>query len=153
PRKRRGAWPGAGRCPRGRRRLGRARRCRDRPDRRRHLRRTRARLRATGRPRRVKYLFDTDTLSNLIKRQPSTALIARLARIPAVDQATSSITLGELIYGAHSSERASVLLQRIDDLLVPNLPVLPFDGDAARTYGAIRARLEQQGTPIGDADL
>ena len=36
---------------------------------------------------------------------------------------------------------------------MPHLPVLPFDGDAARRYGEVRAELECQGTPLGEADL
>ncbi len=45
------------------------------------------------------------------------------------------------------------MLERIEDTLLPNLPVLPFDTSAARRYGEIRAELEQRGTPIGDADV
>jgi predicted nucleic acid-binding protein len=43
--------------------------------------------------------------------------------------------------------------QRLDETLLPNLPVLPFDASAARRYGEVRAELERRGTPIGDADL
>ena len=85
---------------------------------------------------------------------PSTTLIARLASVPNDQQFTSSITLGELTYGAYRlQERGVQLLQRLDDLLLPNLPVLPFDANAARRYGEIRAQLESQGTTLGDADL
>ena len=45
------------------------------------------------------------------------------------------------------------MLERIEDSLLPNLPVLSFDASAARRYGAIRAELERRGTPIGDADV
>ena len=100
------------------------------------------------------YLLDTDILSNLLKRTPSTALIAKLASIPPEHQFTSSITLGELIYGANRlHERSGVLLERIESRLLPNLPALPFDAVAARRYGEVRAKLERQGTPIGEADL
>ena len=100
------------------------------------------------------YLLDTDILSNLMKRTPSSALVARVARVPPEHQFTSSITLGELVYGAHRlRERTAILLERIEDTLLPNLPVLPFDTSAARRYGEIRAELEQRGTPIGDADV
>ena len=100
------------------------------------------------------YLLDTDILSNLLKRTPSTALIARLASVPAERQFTSSITLGELFYGAHRlGPHASVLLERLDRTLLPNLPALPFDEAAARCYGETRAELERLGTPLGDADL
>ena len=100
------------------------------------------------------YLLDTDVLSNLMKRSPSSALVSRVARVPPEEQCTSSITLGELVYGAHRlRERTAALLERIEDTLLPNLPVLPFDTSAARRYGELRAELEREGTPIGDADM
>jgi tRNA(fMet)-specific endonuclease VapC len=98
------------------------------------------------------YLLDTDVLSNLMKRAPANALVARLARVPPEDQFTSSVTLGELLYGAHRSSRTAALQERIAETLLPELPVLPFDAAAARRYGELRAELERRGTPIGDAD-
>jgi predicted nucleic acid-binding protein len=100
------------------------------------------------------YLLDTDILSNLLKRAPSIALIAKLASVPPEQQFTSSITLGELVYGAHRLRaHGGLLLERLDRTLPPNLPVLPFDVAASRRYGEVRAELEQRGTPLGDADL
>ena len=100
------------------------------------------------------YLLDTDILSNLMKRSPSSALVARVAQVPPEEQFTSSITLGELVYGAHRlRERTAILMEKIEDALLPNLPVLAFDTAAARRYGEIRAELERLGTPIGDADV
>ncbi len=98
------------------------------------------------------YLLDTDILSNLMKRGPASTLVARLARVPPEDQFTSSVTLGELLYGAHRSSRTAALLERIEETLLPELPILPFDAAAARRYGELRAELEQKGTRIGDAD-
>ena len=100
------------------------------------------------------YLLDTDILSNLLKRTPSTRLISRLASVPTEQQFTSSVTLGELVYGAHRlGSRAGVFLERLERLLPPNLPVLPFDAAAARRYGEVRAELERRGAPLADADL
>ena len=100
------------------------------------------------------YLLDTDILSNLLKRTPSTVLIAKLASVPPEQQFTSSITLGELVYGAYRlRERTGHFLERLEETLPPNLPPLPFDGAAAWHYGQVRAELEHRGTPIGDADL
>ena len=100
------------------------------------------------------YLLDTDILSNLLKPAPSTALIAKLASVPPEQQFTSSITLGELVYGAHRLQaRTALLLERIETTLIPSLPVLPFDAAAARRYGEVRAELEQRGISPGDADL
>lgn len=100
------------------------------------------------------YLLDTDVLSNLLKRAPSTSLIAKLASVPPEQQFTSSITLGELFYGAHRlGDQRGVLLDRLENTLLPNLTVLSFDTDAARRYGEIRAELQRLGTPVGDADI
>jgi predicted nucleic acid-binding protein len=100
------------------------------------------------------YLLDTDVLSNLMKRSPSSALVSRVARVPPGEQFTSSITLGELVYGAHRlRDHTAALLRRIDDTLLPNLSVLSFDTSAARRYGQLRAEMERKGTPIGDADM
>lgn len=100
------------------------------------------------------YLLDTDILSNLLKRAPSTVLIVRLAAVPPDQQFTSSITWGELFYGAYRlRDRAGVLLDRLEERLLPNLPILPFDVSAARRYGEVRAEMERQGMLLGDADL
>jgi tRNA(fMet)-specific endonuclease VapC len=73
---------------------------------------------------------------------------------PVEDQATSSITLGELYYGARRlATGVDALLSRIESTLLPNLAVLPFDVHAAKRYGDLRAALERAGTPIGDADM
>lgn len=98
------------------------------------------------------YLFDTDTLSNLMKRSPSSRLISRIRSTPVPAQFTSSITLGELIYGAQKKGSMRLLTQ-IHELVTSNLPVLPFDATAATQYGELRARLESRGIQIGDADM
>ena len=51
------------------------------------------------------YLFDTDALSQIIKKNPSLAFIRKLASIEPEQQFTTSITIGELVYGAHKSDR------------------------------------------------
>lgn len=101
------------------------------------------------------YLLDTDILSNLVRRTPSAALVARLAAVPREERFTSSITVGELFYGAHRREDQlrDVLLRRQEQVLSLNRAVLPFDAVAARRYGELRAALERRGTPLADADL
>jgi len=101
------------------------------------------------------YLLDTDILSNLMKRSPSTILIAKLASIPVDQQFTSSVTLGELVYGVHRlpPARTDALLEQLERTLLPNLPIIPFDVAAAYQYGEVRAQLERQETPLGEADL
>jgi predicted nucleic acid-binding protein len=61
--------------------------------------------------------------------------------------------VGELVYGAHRvTSRTSDILARLNELLTPNLRILPFDRLAAHRYGELRASLERGGDPIGDAD-
>jgi tRNA(fMet)-specific endonuclease VapC len=100
----------------------------------------------------VRYFFDTDTVSNLVRRAPSLSLVRRLASTQIADQATSSITLGELHFGARrTAGGGGELIARIEALLI-GVTILPFDADAAVEYGQLRANLERAGTPMGDAD-
>lgn len=99
------------------------------------------------------YLFDTDTLSNLLKKSPSQKLLMRLEKVVRRDQFTTTITIGEMVYGAYKSDRPEYFIEKLDNLLLPNLTILPFDELAARKYGVLRANLEKAGTPISEPDL
>jgi predicted nucleic acid-binding protein len=99
------------------------------------------------------FLFDTDTLSQILKRTPSSALLARLATVPPEQQFTSAITVGELVYGAYRSPSPEPLLRQLEERVWPNVRVLPFDRPAAETYGRLRAELERAGAPLSEPDL
>ena len=99
------------------------------------------------------FLFDTDTLSQVMKRQPLPSLLARMVAIPWDEQFTSAVTVGEMVFGAQRSPRREYLLRQLEELLWPNLRILPFDHDAAKTYGRLRADLERAGTPLAEPDL
>jgi tRNA(fMet)-specific endonuclease VapC len=77
------------------------------------------------------YLFDTDTISNLLLRHPLTGLVRRLANVSVEHQFTSAVTVGELIYGAYRSARPNYFLEKLDRLVWPNITILAFDGAAA----------------------
>jgi predicted nucleic acid-binding protein len=95
------------------------------------------------------YLLDTDILSNLMKPSPSVTPIRRLESVPPDEQFVSSVSLGELVYGAYrATARTAFLLQQINRIVLPNLPILAFDADAARRYGEIRASPDRQGTRL-----
>jgi len=99
------------------------------------------------------FLFDTDVLSNVMKRAPSPALLGRLATLPAERQFTTAVTVGEIVYGAQRSPRRDYFLAQLEERVIGNMRVLPFDTSAARVYGRLRAELEQQGTSVGMPDL
>jgi len=99
------------------------------------------------------YLFDTDTISHLLIKNPPSGLIKKVAAVPPDQQFTSTITVGEMIYGAYRSTRPDFFLEKLDRLVWPNITILPFDEAAARAYGQLRARLERAGTPVSEPDL
>lgn len=64
------------------------------------------------------YFLDTDTISNCLKKNPSPALLRRLAEIPGDQQYTSAITVGELVYGAYRSDRPEYFLRQLEERVV-----------------------------------
>jgi len=99
------------------------------------------------------YLFDTDTLSNLLAKRPSPRLLEKLAEVPAKQQFTSAITVGELLYGVYKSPRADYYREKLERLVWPKVRIMPFDRRAAFEYGRLRAELERQGRPLAEPDL
>lgn len=99
------------------------------------------------------YLFDTDTITNVLKKIPSPFLLRHMARIHPGDQFISTITVSEVVYGARKSERPEYHLNNLKTLLLPEVAVLDFDLNAAYVAGQIRAQLEKAGTPLAWADI
>ncbi len=99
------------------------------------------------------YLFDTDILSQVLNRAPSPTLLAKLAAVPAEQQFTSAITVGERVYRAYRTDRPDHFLRQLEERLWPNIRILPFNRAAAETYGRLRAQLEEAGTPLAEPDL
>lgn len=98
------------------------------------------------------YCFDTDVLSATIRRDPSLPLIRRLAQVPPPEQFTTSITMGELLYGAARRD-SKKLSEQVRDLIRGAIAILPFDESAAEVYGPLRAQLESDGEPLAEPDL
>ncbi|MBF6594469.1 MAG: PIN domain-containing protein [Thermaceae bacterium] len=94
------------------------------------------------------HLLDTNAWIGFLKGHP--ALVGRIAQTP--DLAISTITLGELYYGARKSGRVEANLARVSEL-VGEVSVAGVSTGVAETYGVIRADLEALGTPIGPNDL
>ncbi|MDP2304910.1 MAG: type II toxin-antitoxin system VapC family toxin [Pseudomonadota bacterium] len=99
------------------------------------------------------YLFDTDALSEVMRRQPNTIYLAWLRGIPREEQFASAVSIGEMFQGAYRSERREALLERIETWVLPALTVLPFDIGTARVFGKLQADLESRGVSPGDADV
>jgi tRNA(fMet)-specific endonuclease VapC len=101
----------------------------------------------------VAYLFDTDAISELLRRKPAAAYVRWLAGIPREDQFTSAVTVGELYRGAFRAPERLRHLKNIEERVLPAVTLLPFDAEVARIYGELHASLEATGRPLADADL
>ena len=99
------------------------------------------------------FLFDTDTITNIVKPRPSSNLIQRLEKISKTQQFVSTITISEIVYGAEKSQRPDFHLNNLETILLPAVNIVGFDTKAAYVCGRIRAELEKRGTPLDLADL
>jgi tRNA(fMet)-specific endonuclease VapC len=95
-------------------------------------------------------MLDTNIISDLI-RNPQGKVAERISEVGEDNVCTSIIVAAELRYGCAKSG-SKRLLRTVENLL-GELAVLPFDVPADADYGAIRARLEAAGRPIGGNDL
>jgi tRNA(fMet)-specific endonuclease VapC len=98
----------------------------------------------------MQYMLDTSICTHVIRNYPPELqeLFNRLAEQLCI----SSVTLGELHYGAEKSARRLENLQAIEHFTA-RLEVLPFTEQAAAHYGQIRAQLERVGRRAGAYDM
>ena len=97
----------------------------------------------------IKYMLDTNILIYTIKNRPKKVREAFKKHSDFLSM--SSVTLGELIYGAERSAQVTRNLHDIDGLAA-RMDVLPFDYHAATHFGQVRAELAKKGNPIGPYD-
>ncbi len=102
----------------------------------------------------MKYLFDTDIISSLMKGKASgQLLLSRLEGAGRSNQAISSITVFEIVYGAYHTSSPQRFLGLFEQKVLPFVDILAFDETAARLAGRIRAEREALGKPIAPMDL
>src|SRR5215475_11709220 len=96
------------------------------------------------------YLLDTNTASCIIKGNIP-AVRRRLVRVPMSRVFISAVTEGELRFGARQA--GATKLEQIVEEFLRCVTILPWDSEAARQYGRLRADLERVGQPMGNLDL
>jgi predicted nucleic acid-binding protein len=99
------------------------------------------------------FLFDTDAISELLRRRPAKAYVKWLKRVSREEQFTSAVVIGELYKGAYRSQSPEKHLTNIEQRILPAVTVLPYDVGTAKIFGRIRAHLEETGAILPDADL
>ena len=99
------------------------------------------------------YLFDTDTLSNIVKHKPSDILLEKLRDLPKALQFTSAINIGEIYCGAKRSPNKAGILKAFEENVFPNVNILPFEGESGQVFGTMKAELKKHGIGCSEPDL
>jgi len=98
----------------------------------------------------LKYMLDTNIIIYIMKNRP--AQVKKRFKQHNEQLSISSITLGELVFGAEHSQQQERNLSDIE-AMIARLEVLPFDNKPAYHFGQIRAALYNIGKPIGPYDM
>lgn len=96
----------------------------------------------------MSFILDTDHCIAILRGGLDVSLHIQ----PATPLFVTAITVSELVYGAHKSDRVSQHLAQVS-LLLDAVTVLPFDTEAARRCGRLKDMLRRTGTPIAEPDL
>ena len=99
----------------------------------------------------MRFMLDTNIIAYAKNNRPESVL-QHLTQYRPEDLCISAITMAELEFGVCNSSRPDQNRMALL-LFLSRISVLPFDADAAREYGMIRADLTKKGTLIGANDL
>jgi tRNA(fMet)-specific endonuclease VapC len=106
---------------------------------------------------RLRYLLDTNVVSEPLRPVPSPALIEWLRRH---DQRVSiaSVVWHELRFGVERlapSHRRTAIQRYLDEVVLPTMPIFDYDLRAAEWHARERARLEARGEspPFADGQI
>ena len=102
-------------------------------------------------------ILDTNVLSELMRPNPSPRAVAWVAKQPATELFTTSITEAEIFYGIElltKGKRREELLVAAEAMFAEDLAgrVFGFESDAARIFSKIAAERRALGRPISHAD-
>jgi tRNA(fMet)-specific endonuclease VapC len=96
------------------------------------------------------YMLDTDICIYLIKRHPPQ--LQETFESHSGQVSISTITLGELLFGAEKSVRRAQNVEAVE-AFAARLEVLPFSAKGAAHFGQIRAHLSAIGQLAGPFDM
>lgn len=99
----------------------------------------------------MKYLLDTNTCVEFLRKGQNTPVAAKLAEANPGDVVLCSVVLAELLFGAL---RSNDPIKNTNDVqtFTSGFNSLPFDDSAAAEYAGARVDLAAKGTPIGPND-
>ncbi|HED16184.1 MAG TPA: tRNA(fMet)-specific endonuclease VapC [Gammaproteobacteria bacterium] len=98
----------------------------------------------------LKYMLDTNIVIYTIKNKPQE--VREAFKRHDGQMCISTVTLGELIYGAERSTQPEKNMEVVEGMAA-RLEVLPFGSHDAAHFGQLRAELVSSGKTIGPYDM
>ena len=98
----------------------------------------------------MRFMLDTNIVSDLV-RHPHGRIAKRIAEVGEAHICTSIIVAAELRYAA--ARKASPRLEEQLESVLRAIEACTFESPADVVYGALRARMEEIGQPVGANDL
>ena len=95
----------------------------------------------------IKYLLDTNVVSEPLRPKPSSTVVRKLQKHEQ-EIAIASIVWHELRFGVErlpSSRRREVVERYLEEVVLPAIPILAYDQPAAEWHARERARLVSRG--------
>lgn len=99
----------------------------------------------------LRYLLDTNICIYIAKQQP-VSVLEKFKHLKVGEVGMSTITYGELFYGACNSQQTEKSVRVLTEL-AHSIPVIPLPAQTGNHYGKIRHELNKLGMPIGNNDL
>jgi tRNA(fMet)-specific endonuclease VapC len=99
----------------------------------------------------IRYLLDTNTVSHMAKGD-TPSISRQFQRLKSSSIAISAVSEGELLYGLARRPEVRHIAAAVISVLA-GISVLPWDSNAARFYGHLRAALEREGKTLGSLDM
>ena len=102
---------------------------------------------------RLKYLLDTNVVSELMRLAPNPMIVERVD-LHRLEIAIASVVIHELLYGClrlPESKKRQTLLNSINESALSR-PVIDYDSEAAQLHAHERARLSKIGKTLAFAD-
>lgn len=102
----------------------------------------------------LRFLLDTNVLSEPLRQLPNTAVLDQMDRYQ-FEVAIASVTWHEIWFGCYrlpASRRRQRIEQYLTNVVEPDVPILPYDSDSALWFAQERSRLVSVGKTPSFAD-
>lgn len=101
----------------------------------------------------MRYLLDTNILSELLKKRPNPHMIVRLRSKQPESLFTSCICVMELRFGAALRSDAEIFWETITEEILSKVTILPLASRDAVTAGDLLASFQKAGQIVGMEDI